>query len=193
MKLGGPLKQKCITVSLGPFESKVFTHYNCCWGPLWMQSSLLIQYIAVAVGPLWKQDTSHITVAMGGPRQVPRLPSLKHITVHNHDNDLIWEYETDWTRSAYPIRVLFHLISACKHCNVKASVYYRKHWSCGWVYHFKKHRFHEIFIIKPRHTERIIKQIWVEKPLAGAPVTCGKTLTTVTWSEHLKIYCRVYC
>ena len=193
MKLGGPLKQKCITVSLGPFESKVFTHYNCCWGPLWMQSSLLIQYIAVAVGPLWKQDTSHITVAMGGPRQVPRLPSLKHITVHNHDNDLIWEYETDWTRSAYPICVLFHLISACKHCNVKASVYYRKHWSCIWVYHFKKHRFHEIFIIKPRHTGRLIKQIWVEKPLVGAPVTCGKTPTTVTWSEHLKIYCRVYC
>ena len=82
---------------------------------------------------------------------------------------------------------------ACKHCNVKASVYYRTHWSCWWVYHFKKHRFHAIFIIKPRHTGRLIKQIWVEKPLVGAPVTCGKTPATVTWSENLKIYCRVYC
>ena len=42
MKLGGPLKEKCITVILGPFESKVFSHYNCCWGPLWKQSSPLI-------------------------------------------------------------------------------------------------------------------------------------------------------
>ena len=38
---------------------------------------------------------------MGGPRQVLRLPSLKHTTVYNPDNDLIWEYETDWTRSAW--------------------------------------------------------------------------------------------
>ena len=36
----------------------------------------------------------------GGARQVPRLTSLKHTTVYNPDNDLIWEYETDWTRSA---------------------------------------------------------------------------------------------
>jgi len=41
-KLGGPLKEKCITVTLVPFASKVFTHYNCCWGPLWKQSSPLI-------------------------------------------------------------------------------------------------------------------------------------------------------
>jgi len=52
MKLGGPLKQQClrIAVTLGPFESKVYTlqlllgalwkqskaliHYNCCWAPL---------------------------------------------------------------------------------------------------------------------------------------------------------------
>ena len=29
-----------------------------------------------------------------------RLLSLKHTTVYNSDNDLTWEYETDWTRSA---------------------------------------------------------------------------------------------
>ena len=42
----GPLKEKClyITVNLGPFERKVFTHCNCCWGPVWKQSSLLIHY-----------------------------------------------------------------------------------------------------------------------------------------------------
>jgi len=46
VKLGDPLKEKClrITISLGPFKSKVFTHCNCCWGHLWMQNSLLIHY-----------------------------------------------------------------------------------------------------------------------------------------------------
>ena len=65
---GGPFKEKCITVALGPFESKVgyFAYYS----------------------------------REGGPRQVPRLSSLKHTAVYNPDNDLIWEYQTDWTRSA---------------------------------------------------------------------------------------------
>jgi len=73
-----------ITTAVGcPFESKV-----------------AYLYIALAVGPLWNQDTLQITVANGGPRQVPRLPSLKHTTVYNPDNDLIWDYEADWTRSA---------------------------------------------------------------------------------------------
>jgi len=45
MKLGALRKEKslCITVTLGLFECKVFIHYNCCWGPLWKQSSLLIR------------------------------------------------------------------------------------------------------------------------------------------------------
>jgi len=53
VKLGGPLKEKCTTDTLGPFESKVFTHYNCCWGPF--ESKVAHLYIAVGVGPLWKQ------------------------------------------------------------------------------------------------------------------------------------------
>jgi len=53
VKVGGLLKEKCITVTLGPFESKIFTHYNCCWGPFESQAAHL--YIAVAVGPLGKQ------------------------------------------------------------------------------------------------------------------------------------------
>jgi len=46
VKLGGPFKEKClcITVTLSLFESKVFTHYSCWWGPLWKQCSLLIHY-----------------------------------------------------------------------------------------------------------------------------------------------------
>jgi len=58
VKLGGPLKEKslCITVSLGPFASKV-----------------AYLYITVAVRPLWKQGTLHITVAKGGPSQVASL------------------------------------------------------------------------------------------------------------------------
>jgi len=81
VELGVPLKEKClcITVTLGSFESKAFTYYNCCWGPLWKQTAFL--YITVAVGPLWKQGILHITVAKRGPRQMPRLPSLKHTIV----------------------------------------------------------------------------------------------------------------
>jgi len=38
----------------------------------------------------------------------------------------------------HPICVLYYLMCACKHCNIKLSLYYRTHWSCWWVYHFKK-------------------------------------------------------
>jgi len=50
-EVGGPSKEKrlYITVTLGPFESKVFTHCNCF------------------CGLLWKQSTLHITVAIWGP------------------------------------------------------------------------------------------------------------------------------
>ena len=59
VKLGGPLKEKClcITVTLVPFESKVFTHYNCRWGRF--ENKVAYSYITVAVGPLWKQGTLH--------------------------------------------------------------------------------------------------------------------------------------
>jgi len=36
------------------------------------------------------------------------------------------------------------------------------------------------FMIKPRHTGRLKKQIWMEKPSVGALVTCGKMPTSVT-------------
>ena len=69
----------------------------------------------------------------------------------------------------HPIRVLSHLMRACKHCNVKLSLHYWTHWSCWWVYHFKKHRYHVIFLNNLRHTGRLKKQIWVEKILSGCP------------------------
>ena len=89
MELGVPLKEKClcITVTLGPFERKVFTHYNCCWGPLWKQSSVLIRY-SRCWAPLKTRYVTHYS-CNEGPRQVPRLPSLKHPTVYNRDNDLV--------------------------------------------------------------------------------------------------------
>ena len=67
-QVGDPLKEKCscITVTLVPFESKVFTHYNCCWEPLWKQSSLLIHYTCYWA-PLKAQGTLHITIAIVGP------------------------------------------------------------------------------------------------------------------------------
>jgi len=52
VKSGDPLKEKClyITVNLGSFESKVFTHCNCCWGPF--ESKVAYLYVTVAVGPI---------------------------------------------------------------------------------------------------------------------------------------------
>ena len=95
----------------GPFERKVLMHY-CYFGPLWKQGIYSLQlllgapleskvaylYITGAVAPLWKQGTQHITVAKRAPRQVPRLPSLKRTTGYSPDNDLILQYETDWTQ-----------------------------------------------------------------------------------------------
>jgi len=73
VKLGDHLKEKhlYITVNLGPFESKVFTHCNCCWEPLRKQSNLLIRYSCCWAPlkarhfthyscywrPLWRQNT----------------------------------------------------------------------------------------------------------------------------------------
>jgi len=85
MKLGGPVKEKClcITVALGPFESKV-----------------LYLHIATAVRDLFESKVLYTLQLQKGPKQVPRLPSLKLIIVYNPDNDRIWEYETGWTHSA---------------------------------------------------------------------------------------------
>jgi len=41
----------------------------------------------------------------------------------------------------HPLCVLSHLMCACQHCNIKLSLYYWTHWSCWWIYHFKKSRF----------------------------------------------------
>jgi len=96
----------------GPFERKVLMLYSyfgvlweqgiytlhCCWGPLWKQSSLLMHY-SCCWAPLKARNFTHYS-CKGGPEASASLFSLKHTTVYNPDNGLIWEYETDWTRSA---------------------------------------------------------------------------------------------
>ena len=86
----------------------------------------------------------------------------------------------------HPICVLSHLMCACKHCNVKLSLYYWGHWSCWWIYQFKKLDLTRFFIIKPRHPGRLKKQNWVEKPRTGLETlaTCVKTPTVASWSER---------
>ena len=99
-KLRSPkLKYEVLEISevRGPFERKVLMHYSY-------------------FGPLWKQDIYTL-----------QLPSLKRITVYNPDNDLIWEYETDWTRSAS---------SDTRTFSPDVRMYWT-HWSCWWVHHFK--------------------------------------------------------
>jgi len=125
--------------------------YYCYFGPLRKQGNGTLQLllgspleskvayldITVAVGPLWQQGTLHITVAKRGPRQVPRLPT--HASLYITLTIIIYENMKPIERGLlHPICVLSHLMCACKHCNVKLSWYYWAHWSCWWVYHFKK-------------------------------------------------------
>jgi len=70
---------------------------------------------------------------------------ITHNKICNPDSDLIWGYETnDYYRmkpteyvQLHPICVLSHLLCACKHCNIKLSLYYWTHWNCWWIYHIK--------------------------------------------------------
>jgi len=61
------MKEKClcIRVTLGPFESKVFTHLTAV-GVLF-DNKVAYLYIAFVVGPLWKQGNLHITVEKKEP------------------------------------------------------------------------------------------------------------------------------
>ena len=112
-KLRSPkVKYEALEISefRGAFERKVLMHYSY-FGPLWKQDIYTLQLL---FGPLWKQSSLLIHYSCcwallkaryfthycwkGGTRQVPPLPS-KRTTVYNPDNDLIWEYETDWTNS----------------------------------------------------------------------------------------------
>jgi len=90
----------------------------------------------------------------------------------------------------HPICVLSHLMCACKHCNIKLTLYCWTHWSCWWIYHFKKKTdLTRFFIIKPRHLGRLIKADLSGKNAQWEPsvVTWGKTPAVVTWSGRLKI------
>jgi len=52
----------------------------------------------------------------------------------------------------HPICVISPLMCACKRCNIKLSSYYWTHWSCWWIYYFKKKtQLPLFFIFRPRH------------------------------------------
>ena len=146
MRLGGPLKEKCITIILGPFESKVFSHYNCCWGSLLKQSSLLIHCSCY-----WAPFESKVGYfahysCKGGARG--KCLACHHLNTPLYISLTMILYEDTKPIEPvllHPICVLSHLMFASKHCNLKLSVYYSTHWSCWWVYRFKKHRYNAIF------------------------------------------------
>jgi len=115
-KLRSPkLKYEALEISeiRPPFERKVLTHYSY-FGPPWKQGIYTLQLL---FGVLWKQSNllthhscswaplkaryfTHYSCKGGvGLEASASLAFHKQTTVYNPDNDLIWDYETDRTRS----------------------------------------------------------------------------------------------
>jgi len=67
---------------------------------------------------MWFGNTLREALKAEWARQVPRLPSFKHTTAYNPDNDLIREPKPIEHVLLHPICALFHLMCACKHCNI---------------------------------------------------------------------------
>ena len=132
-------------------QSSLLTHAHCSCScrPLWRQSTELwcgSENIIWAYDKFFTKNEEYLRAKyFVGPRQVSRLPFLKHITVYNPNNDLIWEYETDGTRSASSDMRISHLMCACKHCNVKISLYLLDTLKLLMNLSLQKHRFNVIF------------------------------------------------
>ena len=124
MKLAGPWEEKClyITVTLGPFESKVFTHYNRCWGPLWKQSKILYEGI-INFSQKWGIFTREVR---GGERLKGGVGRCKCLACLPLNTPLYITLAMILCENTKPIEhallhsicVLSHLLCSCKHCNV---------------------------------------------------------------------------
>ena len=159
VRFAGPLKKKVHSNHFGPFESNV--------APL---------CIAIAVEPIWTQDWLLYTLQLrSGARGkcvaclLLNTPVFMTLTVILYDNIIPIEHVL-----YHLICVPSHLMCACKHCNVKLSLYCWTHCSCWWVYHFKKHRCHAIF-----HTN------WTYRSTKKTDLD-GKKTQRETWSHAEK-------
>jgi len=92
------------------------------------------------------------------------------------------------------ICVLSPLMCACQHCNINLFHFIEHTEVADEFITSKNPHVTWFFIIKPRHPSRLKKQVWVEKARSGTSGHMRKhAYYTVTLSERLKVYCRVYC
>jgi len=179
-----------------------FVKQSTCLLQLLLGTSLKAEWpsytLQLLLGPLWRESTElwcGSEMPWVGPqklvgRQVPLLPSFKHTTVYNPDNDLMRESEPTEHVLLHPICVLSHLMCACKHCN-KPYHYIIEHIEISDEFITSKQPDLTLFFItQPRHLGRL-KSRYRWKKLSGSPGHMRQNATAVTWSEHLKIYCRV--
>ena len=137
-------------------QSSLNTHCSCSWGPLWTQSTELwcgSENIIWADNKLFTKSEEYLRAKylevgpeIRGPKQVLRLPSLLNTSLYITVTMVLYENMKPIEHVLlHQICVLSHLMCACKHCYIKLTLYYWTHWSCWWIYHFKKRRFNAVF------------------------------------------------
>jgi len=130
VKLGALWKKSALQLLWALLKARYLHFLTAVGGPF--EAKVAYLYIAIAVGPLWKHDRLLYTLQLQRGTQGKCLACLHSNTpVYITRTMILYENVKPIKHVLlHSISVLSHLMCACKHCNVKLSVYYWKHWSC---------------------------------------------------------------